>query len=215
MQVVSANKMSGKNNATDGITGATVYTNQDGNVKKVTTDESGLAPFNLRIGNVAVTIVYANHTTLNYIAKIDSGNDYASTTAILFPTSGDGTATIKGAVKADLDVTNNSLENAPDGTGITATIESSQLLGYVTFTGAGKLVSVAYETSSYKAAISGGSYSLTVPASAKGLNINITGDDFEYNTVLPGSTFKRTVYRAVSGRVSAKSGTTTYQDISY
>ena len=111
VQVVSgADLGTPKTGSIDGLKGASVSVNQNGKVTTVTTGADGLAAFKVQPGTVAVTISSSNFTTVNYVAQIviptnnnNAGNtnpgttisqSSSSTQAVLFPTSGTGTATI-------------------------------------------------------------------------------------------------------------------------
>jgi len=216
VQVVSGSGLtSGK---TDGATGASVYANQNGNITKVTTDESGLAPFKLQPGNVAVTVILTDHTTLNYVVELTaggSGESYASTIATLFPLNGAGTATISGAVFANLDETNATLENAPAGTTITAYLDETQLLSYVNHSQSGRLIKVAYEKTNFTTQVTNGRYSLNVPATADGLIIRVKPNDFEFNVAQTGGTNTRKVFKSTGFNSTVQAAQTVIQDVSY
>lgn len=216
VQVVAAENLTGK---TDGLSGADVYANQNGVITKVTTDGSGQAAFNLRNGNVAVSVVSNNHTTVNYIVQLDgttgSAESYASTIVAVFPLSGNGTATITGGAYAELDQTNTVRELAPDGTRVNAYIEQSQLLGYLNHSLPGKLVRITYESSTFTSTVQAGRYTLTVPASARGLNLVVSPVDFEYNVTVSALVTQRHVFHYTPFTENATSNGNIVQDFTY
>ncbi|NJO89734.1 MAG: hypothetical protein HC831_12880 [Chloroflexia bacterium] len=184
--------------STMGIDSAIVSLVMNDSIYSVATDTTGLATFNnLAAGIVAVNIRYPEHTTANMVvdlsAAIDSG-EYdsnnlrnASTMVALFPLTGPGTATISGRTLADLDITNGTLENAPNSLQITSYIEPTQLVSYVNHTGDGEILSIAYEqTINYTTTDTNSDYSIVVPATGSGLKIVITADDFVYDQVTAG-----------------------------
>ncbi|MEN8120269.1 MAG: hypothetical protein ABFS35_07980 [Bacteroidota bacterium] len=209
-----------------GIDSAIVSLVMNDSIYSVATDTNGLAAFNnLAAGVAAVSINYANHTTANLVVDLsapkDTGYDSnnlrnASTMVALFPLSGEGTATIKGRVFAELDLTTAGLENAPTGLKVTTLLESSQLVDYVNHTGNGEILSVAYEQATNSTNTDANSdYSITVPATASGLKIVISSDDFVYDQITGVGTTQRKVYKAAPETVSVVSGITYFRDVIY
>ncbi len=209
-----------------GIDSAIVSLVMNDSVYSVATDTNGLAAFdNLAAGIVAVTINYSNHTTANLTVdlsvKNDSGYDSnnlrnAATMVALFPLSGIGTATISGRVFAELDLVTAGLENAPVGLKVTSLLESTQLVNYVNHTGGGKILNMSYEQSVYVDITNVSSdYSIVVPATASGLKMVITADDFVYDQLIAPATTQRKVYNVVTDTVSVISGITYFKDVIY
>lgn len=87
------------------------------------------------------------------------------------------TATIKGLVRVQLDLLNDTLglrlENAPAGTKITFRVNASQ---YV-LNPSGTYDDLIFETTLN----SSGEYSIEIPATNKGVNVSIIPDEFVYN----------------------------------
>ena len=209
-----------------GIDSAIVSLVMNDSIYSIATDTNGLAAFNnLAAGVAAVTINYANHTTANLVVDLsapkDTGYDSnnlrnASTMVALFPLSGEGTATINGRVFAELDLTSPGIENAPTGLKVTTLLESSQLVDYVNHTGDGEILSIAYEQATNSTNTNANSdYSIVVPATASGLKMVISTDDFEFDQITGVGTTQRKVYSAVSDTVSVVSGVTYFRDIVY
>jgi len=212
--------------STNGIDSAIVSLVMNDSIYSVATDTNGLAAFNnLAAGVAAVTINYEHHTTVNLVVDLsapsDTGYDSnnlrnASTMVALFPLSGEGTATISGRLFADLDLTTVGLENAPSGLRITTLLEASQLLDYVNHTGDGEILSVAYEQAVNNTVTDTNSdYSITVPATASGLKIVLTADDFVFDQITGAGTTQRKVFTVVPDTVSVISGMSYFRDVIY
>ncbi|OQX98014.1 MAG: hypothetical protein B6I20_11595 [Bacteroidetes bacterium 4572_117] len=209
-----------------GVDTAIVSLVMNDSIYSVATDTNGLAAFdNLAAGVAAVTVTYKNHTTAKLIVDLSAPNDTgydsnnlrnAATMVPVFPLSGKGTATIKGRVFAELDLSSAGIENAPTGTKITSLLESLQLLGYVNHTGDGEILDIAYNEAVYSTNTDINSdYSITVPATASGLKIVINADDFDYEQITGVGTIQRKTYSALSDTVSVFSGVTYFRDIIY
>lgn len=85
------------------------------------------------------------------------------------------TATIKGVIKADLNLTNQELEFAPQGTTVLFRIETSQFTNLPNFSD-NYLI--------YQAQVQGaGQYEISLPVNEKGIEIVILPDDFEYDQI--------------------------------
>lgn len=212
--------------STNGIDSAIVSLVMNDSIYSIATDTNGLAAFNnLAAGVAAVTINYAHYTTVNLVvdlsAPTDTGYDSnnlrnASTMVALFPLSGEGTATISGRMFADLDLTTAGLENAPSGFKVSAVLEPSQLVDYVNHTGDGEILSIAYEQATNSTLSNTNSdYTLTVPATASGLKIILSADDFVYDQITGTATSQRKVYTVNPVTVSVSSGKTYFRDIVY
>lgn len=182
-----------------GATGATVQVSVGGKVLSKTTDLSGQATFTkLTAGLAAVTVTLANHTTCNYVVDLyhvdsmlydNEKGRIASTKVILFPTSGTGMVTLTGVVNLQSDVTVNfpswavnsdpyiqstAYELAPANTIITAIVDNGQFDQYVTMDGGRLLTDITYEGLTFTGTVdASGNYSISVPSTAEGLDINI------------------------------------------
>lgn len=190
-------------NSTNRMDGATVIVSVDGQAQIVTTDANGYAMFtDLRAGTIAVAINKDGFTPVNMVVDLGS-NEYendtekrnASTMVSLFPVNGSDMKTISGYATMQLDVTvsfdtwsvgsssyteSEELENAPQGTEIVATINNDVLSSYVSTYGNGQVLNVAYENVTFKGAVgSNGSYSISVPTAAKGLEMTIHTESVE------------------------------------
>ncbi len=212
--------------STQGIDSAIVSLVMNDSIYSVATDTNGLAAFNnLAAGVAAVTIDYPNHTRANLIVDLsapsDTGYDAnnlrnASTMVALFPLSGAGTATIKGRLFADLDLTTAGMEIAPAGIKVSSLIESSQLVNYVNHTGDGEILSISYENATNSILSDNNSdYSVIVPATASGLKILIQTDDFVYDQIDAGGSPQRKVFHADADTITAISGITIFNDIQF
>ncbi len=210
--------------STMGIDSAIVSLVMNDSIYSVATDTTGLATFNnLAAGIAAVNIRYPEHTAANMVvdlsAAIDSG-EYdsnnlrnAATMIALFPLTGPGTATISGRTLADLDITNGTLESAPNGLQITSYIEPNQLVNYVNHTGDGEILSIAYEqTINYTTTDANSDYSIAVPATASGLKIVVTADDFVYDQVTAGGP-QRKIFKAIPDTIQTISGGNYFTDL--
>lgn len=212
--------------STNGIDSAIVSLVMNDSIYSVATDTNGLAAFNnLAAGVAAVTINYPEHTTANLVVDLsapsDTGYDSnnlrnASTMVALFPLSGEGTATLNGRLFADLDLTIGGLESAPSGLKITTLIESSQLVDYVNHTGDGEILSIAYEQAVNSTVSDANSdYSITVPATASGLKIVLSADDFVFDQITGTGTSQRKVYTVFPDTLRVISGMNLFRDIIY
>jgi hypothetical protein len=217
VQVLSGSDLGTAKTTQNGLGGAVVTTNQNGTIHNDTTDASGLATFSLDSGVIAVTVSANGFTSLNYLAQLGGSGHYNATMALLFPLNGAGTATISGNVFATLNQTSTStVQFAPDGTGINAYIDVSNPINFVNVTsGEGTILKVAYQNAAFRTTVSGGSYTLTVPALVNGLPMIVQGDDFTYNVQVTATTFTRQVFSGASYSVSCKSGRNIVQDIHY
>jgi uncharacterized protein YcfL len=241
--------------------GATVSVSVGGKVRTVTTDVSGQATFTgLTAGIAAVTVALDEHTTCNYIVELyhldsaaydNEGKRIASTKVVLFSTNPANMITVSGVVNVQSNITvtfdnwstyNSSYtespeyEAAPAGTVVTATISQSELYYYVTMVEGGAVQNVTYEGAGFTATTDGsGAYSVSVPATADGLGIDIYANDLA--TQLTYSVFSydnnglinvdgdnnneltaksvRYVFSEVSSSVTATSGKNEVVDLTY
>jgi len=178
--------------------GATVAVAQNGIIVTKTTGPEGIVVFeNMRIGNVAVNVQFADHTTADFVADLTpnslAGQDfsgqtrYASTLVPMFPTTGTTMATISGKITVESNLVNTSREVA-EGAHVIGVIDvaSPEFLPYISPTGdaintdcAGKIISIVFSNfGSIGTANSSGIYSLTMPATALGLPVILRIDDY-------------------------------------
>lgn len=223
--VVSAANTTFKSTQTaTGIDSAIVSLVMNDSIYSIVTDSNGLAAFNnLAAGVAAVTVDYPMHTRANLIVDLsapkDTGYDAnnlrnAATMIALFPLSGNGTATIKGRLFADLDLSVSGMENAPAGIKVSTIIENTQLVNYVNHTGDGEILSISYENAVNSTLSDANSdYSITVPASASGLKIAIQPDDFIYDQIDTNGVSQRKIFHANPYTITAISGVTQFKDI--
>jgi hypothetical protein len=212
--------------SSQGLDSAIVSLVMNDSIYSTATDANGLATFNnLAAGVVAVTIDYPNYTRVNMVVDLSMRNDSiydadnlrnASTMVALFPLTGEGTTTIRGRLFADLDLTIPGMETVPEGTKVSTFIEGSQLVDYINHTGDGEILSISYEDAVNSAVTdNNGDYSIVVPASASGLAIVIQTDDFVYDQIDAGGNPQRRTFHAGAGTVTAFSGMTIIDDITY
>lgn len=121
-----------------------------------------------------------------------------------------GTATLTGNVKAELNLTNTDLENAPAGTKIIAVISSEDLVTNPT-------PNVEYENISYETTIDGsGNYTFSsIAAANKEVTVDIYPADFIYYQVQPDNTTRRVVYSVDKITTVVIKNRTTVQDFNY
>jgi hypothetical protein len=111
----------------EGVQGATVAIAQYGNIVTQTTPASGMVTVELRSGSANVVISAPNHTTVNYTANLTSDGNPVTNNRLpiapgnghtvhvgnvipLFPTTGPGTATVRGRAYIETDLTNETAE---------------------------------------------------------------------------------------------------------
>ncbi len=202
---------------TEAVSGAVVSVAQNGVIASMTTGADGLAVFsNMRIGNVAVHVEVTDFTNVDFVADLtplnnSAGNDFSSVNADLssqtrnaatqipvFPTTGANTATISGMVTYESDLTNSTPEFP--ATNVIAIIDSDFdfIDTYIAPAGsdanedlAGRVIRISYAGASVSGAVdtATGAYSLTVPASASGLEYMIGTSDVITDQTLLMETF--------------------------
>ncbi|MFH2095669.1 MAG: hypothetical protein ABIJ16_08195 [Bacteroidota bacterium] len=119
------------------------------------------------------------------------------------------TATITGKVWAELDWTNAVTEYAPSGTKIIAVYNAGDLVD-------NPVAGYTYKNITVEATVgSDGTYTLTIPATGNGVGVQITGVDFEYNTVTTATTTQRTVYSLGTTNTTVIAGMKQIIDLSY
>jgi hypothetical protein len=203
---------------TKAVAGAVVSVAQNGAIASVTTGADGLAFFDdMRIGNVAVNVAIPDFTDVNFVADLtpvglggssvgDSPDYYdlanitrnAATQIPVFPTAGANTTTISGRVTFESDLTNNTPEIP--ATNVVAVIDPACdfITSFIAPEGgaanedqAGRVLRISYSSAAVSAAVDAttGDYSLTVPASAMGLDILIGTSDLVADQTLLEETY--------------------------
>jgi len=111
----------------EGVQGATVSIAQYGNIVTQTTPASGMATVELRSGSANVVISAPGHTTVNYTVNLTADGNSVTNNNLplapgnghtihvgnvipLFPTTGAGTATVRGRAYIETDLTNEAAE---------------------------------------------------------------------------------------------------------
>lgn len=117
--------------------------------------------------------------------------------------------TLKGQVKAELNLTVTGYENVPDGTKIIFLIDPNELLNNPD-------TSKKFDSYRYTATVTGGQYTINLPARNNGTKVKVVADEFEYQMVLDNSgNTTRVVYSAPETSVTIYAGTTEFHDINY
>jgi hypothetical protein len=203
-----------------GVAGVRVSAAQFGGafVQEVVTNESGLAVFELYSGEVTVSINAPDHTNVNYVSHLTPNGgvangsiSYVGNVVPVFddPSSPNADiadiAAITGKAVAELDLTNTTEENVPNGTPITAHIDvenetflnryirdvnqsglddtNNGINGQSQTNRSGQIQRIAYQQASQRAVANNGDYSMLVAATASGLPIRIFASDFAFNRV--------------------------------
>ncbi len=120
------------------------------------------------------------------------------------------TAVIKGTVYADTDLSNATMEEAPQGTEIFFRINSQDLVlspqaGY------------AYQTLQYKATVGAdGTYSISLPtANHTAVNVTIQGNQFETQQTQADDSYKDVVFTAAPTGQATQADQTYFVDINF
>lgn len=202
----------GRTEELEGVQGATVAIAQYGNIVTQTTPASGMVTVELRSGSANVVVSAPNHTTANYTANLTSdGNDvtnnrlaiapgnghtvHVGNVIPLFPTTGAGTATVRGRAYIETNLTNETAEQVTPavlgaGTNLfTANIDinpafrtrylnignQSSSIGTVIGAGfEGAINRISYENATTNVVVDAtGNYSGVVPATASGLPLQL------------------------------------------
>lgn len=195
------------NNKTD-VAGIRVIASQNGASYEAVTDAGGIANFpNLRIGNVAVTVLGSavNHTDLRFVANMsvagtsNTFTDYSKITrnaasrVAIFPV-GDSplAATLNGKITWESDLTNDEREVAPAGLPILARLNvnattfkdryfNTTVNGMNGVNLGGTIISMAYDPAVANGTVVGteGLYQITgAPASLDGLDLELIISEF-------------------------------------
>ena len=175
------------------VTGAQVKLIQDTLVVNKTVDESGIATFSdLKPGLANIRISLTNYSTVNYTVNLATtsltGGRQISNIIPLIPIAGTSTGIIKGKVTCETDLTNKTPEVAPVGTKVLAMVDVNS--DALPTTGSNSIVSISYDDLSLTATTdANGEFSMTVPATIRGLNYNISVSDFTADQKLLQDTY--------------------------
>lgn len=217
----------GRSKATQSIVeGAIVTISQFGKVQKDTTDESGMVVFNGFFRSaVNVTVEAENFTSASYIAAVSLGDStrngsisFIGNIIPMFETTGANTATISGRATIQTDLRNKTRELVADGTAVTASIDATDSwfadrfmtdevvnlyepacgcdILYV-----GEILQATYSTG-VVGTVTGGNYSITVPAAIDELPIwldysDVAADQTLFNSTALGD--RTETYRTIFG----------------
>lgn len=219
------------------IDGAIVTISQFGKTQSDTTDESGMVVFNgFFRSSVNISVRKEGFTKVSYISVLNSSDAtennkiyFVGNIIPLFELSGENTSIIKGRATIQTNLTNKTRELVPDGTKVSASIDASSGsdFAYMFLTSnidaygltpsgdnlfyVGKILDASYE-SNVRGSVTGGNYSITVPAAVDGLPMwldfsDIAADQtlFETSGVVPGdrTAIYRTIFSPYTGSVSS------------
>ncbi|MBQ5458236.1 MAG: hypothetical protein IIT61_05905, partial [Bacteroidales bacterium] len=122
------------------------------------------------------------------------------------------TITISGTVKANLDLIAANPGDAPNGTKIIFRIDAEDLCHPTTTDPA-----YSYSTLQYEAAISGGKYSVELPAvNFKAVSVDIVPVDFKANQIQDATgAVKEKVFSAPSYSITIQEGEVYFEDITF
>lgn len=167
-QTIDLNVLAFDPNSGKGIPNATVIITRDGIMDSLKTNSSGLAIFmDAKIGtSVPVTVKADGYTTVKSLENLTVDNFRQSQVTIeksLYALSGPTTATIKGKIEIETDLTNDVKEKAPAGTMVTATINAGNF----------DEISVSTQTDAE------GNYTLTLPTDKGGWEYKLNFPDLE------------------------------------
>ena len=219
--VLVTNQREGNFRSAEGVAGATVAVAVDGEVKTATTDANGQAVFTgLKYGSAAVSVSAAGHTAAHYIVDFTAGvgagqvdnhtQRTASTLVKLLPVANLGTAVLRGKLEAERDATSTDAELLPDdaGAALVARVDFNNFdatgsqggLGF-NHNGAGRITERYYEgirgTQTFPLNNNGSrNYSITIPATAYGLSIEVYANPFIGNFVESASITRTVTYNA-------------------
>ncbi|HEY0741222.1 MAG TPA: hypothetical protein VGD40_07160 [Chryseosolibacter sp.] len=214
--VVDASASSIYNNGTDAggnrseatqsaVDGAIVTISQYGKTLSDTTDASGMVVFNGFFRSaVNISVRKADYTTVTYISAVNVQDSTRTGTISfvgniipIFATTGPTTATISGRATIETNLTNRTVELAPDGTRVSATIDArhTSSAGFAgkfltssiadkiwkstcgcQFIYLGNILQASYSTGAV-GTVTGGNYSITVPAAVDGLPLTLQYSD--------------------------------------
>ncbi|NBV13943.1 MAG: carboxypeptidase regulatory-like domain-containing protein [Sphingobacteriia bacterium] len=223
VNVVPAGNATGGNKVA-GLAGAQVTCSVNGVLTTITTGSDGQATFpKLLRGNVTVTVQAQDFTTLNFVVDLNEGvpgadtlQRNASTMVGIFPTTGLGSATIKGRAFADLNQTVAG-DEIVSGIKVTAVLtDGAQLRNFIQHIGPGNILSVMYENMVVTGMTdANGDYSLTVPASGRELEYTLIGDDFASDVVTAPGVTSYTAFSVPNQPVDVVSNVTRVVPLNY
>ena len=209
-----------------GIENATVSLVMNDSIYSVLTDVHGMATFNnLASGIVVVSIDCEYFTTVNFIADLTLPPDSSiqlnnllnvSTMVVIFPLSGNETATISGQLFAETDLTTPGFEVIPLGLKVISNPIASQFINYINHSGLGEIINIAYENIAvFAISDDEGKFLINVPASLSGMKISINADEFEQDVILPSGLMTSKVFSLKSDTLLVVSGMTYYRNYLY
>jgi hypothetical protein len=201
----------GREKSVESLDAATVTISQYGKTETATTDATGMVVFTgFFRTSVNVTVQKTGFTTANFVI-VTSVKDATANNTIsfvgniipVFETTGANTATISGKATVQTNLTNKTRELVPDGTKLTASIDtknsnfgprfltaaaSGTLDNMNTVNAndillAGEIVDAAYSTGVF-GTVTGGNYTLTVPSAIDGLPISLQYSDIAADQTL-------------------------------
>ena len=230
---VTSQRESGFRGAT-AVAGATVAVSVGGEIRTATTDASGLAVFSgLRAGSAAVTVSAGSHTTAHYIVNlnatpvtaggnVDTHSERSAATMVrLLPVSGLGTSTLRGRLEAQRDLTAPGLETVPDDVNASLVarvnfnnFDNNGSGGNIGFShsGDGSIEDFYYEglmgtTSQALNSNSSRTYSMTLPATAYGIGVEVLANPYTGNLVLNATDTEPRIFVANNAGTSASPAT--------
>lgn len=178
---ISARSSGGRSSGIQGLTGITVSIAADGKKKTATTDADGLVSFIVVPGTVSGVLKGAGVTTINFTLTITKAGTEKLTNASValptFETTAARAAKVSGTVTAELNLLNNTRENAPDGVAISFSPDftSSSFLNQGS---TGVSINKLSIEGTFITKVTSGAYSIDLPTSADGLNYTYAVSDF-------------------------------------
>ncbi|WP_448518874.1 hypothetical protein, partial [Rhodoflexus sp.] len=215
----------------EGVQGATVSIAQYGQVQTATTPASGMVTVELRSGSASVVASAPEHTTVNYTVNLTADGNSVTNNNLplapgnghtvhvgnvipLFPTSGAGTATVRGRAYIETDLTNETAELVTPtvlgaGTNLfTANIDINDVFrqrylditnnasGIANANGTdfeGQINRISYENATTNVVVDAqGNYSGAIPATASGLPLQLRYSQIAADRIFWASSFDGT-----------------------
>lgn len=166
----------------------------------------------------------ANHTTVRFTANlrngaadhVDAGQTRFASSIITLWSTNEGTATIKGKLTYDDDLTVAGVSNASNKK-VTATLAPTFSYPNMNPGTAGEIISVAIEGTTLSATTDGsGEYTLTVPASSNGVPMTLMFEEFVApQKQTPTLTDPRFLFNIIPTNIVVHSGQTYIIDRQY
>jgi hypothetical protein len=199
-----------KKETASALAGAIVTISQYGKTQKDTTDASGMVVFaGFFRSAVNISIERTDFTKVSYVAAVgiqDSTRtgtiSFVGNLIPIFPLTGTSTARIQGRATIQTDLTNKTRELVPDGTTVSASIDATNGSDFqykfltndiddvffisacgCQFAYVGHILQASYQTGAI-GTVTGGNYSLTVPAAIDGLPMVLEYSDIAANQSL-------------------------------